>query len=272
MSVAAPGQTFKATARTVSDVVTVEGRGLHGGDPAKVRVHPEQAGHGRWLRVGRSRWRLGIGNARAPGGCTAVGPVRTVEHLLAAFVLRGVTDATVEVEGTEIPALDGSALPWVEYLGTPVATGVVDGWRLGEVGPVRAAGGVARIQPDPCLILSVAIDFGPGLRQELVVGREGLLEIAGARTFFPHARLDRLLETGLGRGARPGGVVVWGPRGPLVPLRFPDEPVRHKALDLLGDLALLDVPVVGRIHVERGSHALHQALVRACGRPPSRSD
>lgn len=247
----------------------MDGVGLHGGSPSRVRLHPEPAGTGLWLRQGRGRWRIGPENARAPGGCTVVGPVSTVEHLLGALFLAGITDLTVEVEGSEIPGLDGSAGPWLACLES-----VSTGWTEGRCLPaltVEAEGGLAGIEPAEGFAVEVGIDFGPGLRQRVVLSGEELVGVASARTFFPHARLDALLAAGAGRGVRSDGVVVWGARGPLVPLRMPDEPVRHKVLDLLGDLALLGTALRGRVRVERGSHALHLALVRACGPSPSRS-
>ena len=95
-------------------------------------------------------------------------------------------------------------------------------------------------------------------------------ELAWARTFLPHASLDAVLASGRGQGVEPGSVVLLGPRGPVVPVRGPDECVRHKALDLLGDLALAGVPLLGRFEVVRGTHALHHALVRAVTAPEQR--
>lgn len=198
--------------------------------------------------------------ARAPGGSSDVGPIRTVEHLLAAVVAAGITDLWIDVRGREIPALDGSAAVWREALGRPVETGVTWGWRVERPLFVEGHGGWARVRPFDGLRLIASIDFGPGLRQ--TCSTNGGQDVLGARTFVPHHRLDALVAAGHGRGIEPGSIVVWGPRGSLVPLRHADEPARHKALDLLGDLALLGLPLEAEVEVHRGSHALHQQLVR----------
>ncbi|MCB9668548.1 MAG: UDP-3-O-acyl-N-acetylglucosamine deacetylase [Alphaproteobacteria bacterium] len=270
MSVAAPAQAFKAPARTVATTVALAGVGLHTGAPAKVTLHPEEAGAGLAFLAGGERVPVHPDQARTPGGCTVLGAARTVEHLLAAVLVAGVTDLTIELDGPEVPGLDGSALPWLELIGEPVTTGWTEGLQVGGPTRLEAHGGVAVAEPAGGLEVAVTVAF-PGLHQACQAGPDDLASVLDARTFLLHAQLDAVLAAGQGQGVRPGGVVVWGPRGSLVPLRSPDEPARHKALDLLGDLALVGCPVRGRFTVDRGSHALHVALVRAFAPPRSRS-
>lgn len=258
---------FKCSAKTVATTVDLEGVGLHSGQRCRLRVHPASPGSGLcfspWgsTQSTRAHW----SEASAPGGATRLGGwLETPEHLLAAVVGLGITDVRMEVDGGEIPALDGSARPFVEALGVPVEIGLTEGLVVREAVEVRQGEAVARLLPSDQLEIAVEVDFGPSLRGAF----EGTLdtfvaEWSWARTFLPHGAIDTTLSAGRGRGARPGNVVVWGERGPLVPVRSPDEPIRHKALDALGDLALAGCPVRGRLEVHRGTHALHQAVIRA---------
>jgi UDP-3-O-[3-hydroxymyristoyl] N-acetylglucosamine deacetylase len=262
---------FKLPARTVRDVRTLSGIGLHSGEMTRVTLRPATAGVGLWVTGQQGRLAVHVREARAPGGATVLGAVRTVEHLLSAVVSVGITDLEIEVRGSEIPAVDGSARPWVELLGQPVITGTTVGFAPTSVVRVEHAGGWGVVEPADHLSLAVHVDF-PSLQQSFRAS--DLSCVQDARTFLFHRDLDRVRAAGLGKGVRPGGAVVWGERGPLVPLRHPDEPARHKMLDLLGDLALLGRPLRAHVEVYKGSHALHQELVRrlADALPQSRSD
>ncbi len=256
---------FNHPRRTLADTARIEGVGLHSGAPCTVVLHPSRAG-GLRIRHGQQTVPVHIDHATSPGGSTRLGPVDTPEHLLAALVGLGITDLDIHVEGPEVPGLDGSAAPWVEACGTPVSFGSIAPLVLDRPLEVRQGEGVARAFPSPAFTVAVDVDFGPACRGDFAftVSPAAFTEqVAWARTFLPHAHLARVEAAGRGRGAAPGSVVILGPRGPLVPVRSPDEPVRHKALDLLGDLALLGRPVQAGFAVERGTHALHQALVRA---------
>lgn len=259
-------QTFKLEARTIASAARVSGVGLHSGAPASVVLAPAQPGAGvAFVRAGGERVPASWALADAPGGQTRLPGVQTPEHLLAAVQGLGITDLDVRLDGPEVPHLDGSAQGWADALGTPVVTGSTVGFVPDRPVEVEAFGGTARWEPHDRLELTVRIDFGPSLRGGLTIDvtpESFVRELCWARTFLPHDDLAAARAAGRGAGATPGTVVVWGRRGPLVPVRSPDEPVRHKALDLLGDLALAG-PVRGRIVVERGTHALHQALLAA---------
>ncbi len=277
-----PGRTLRAPVR-------VTGRGLHSGRPVTVELRPRQA-PGICFEVSGARVPVHVDLASAPGGRTRLQSgevhVDTPEHLLAAVAGLGITHLDIVPSGPELPALDGSAQEWVHALetdGALVSVGSVSAWAVSKPLVVEAFGGVARAWPSDTLQIAVDVDFGPTVRGPAAQGRFALEvtpaafreQLAWARTFLPHTTLDAVLDAGLGRGVDPGAVVVLGARGPLVPVRSADECVRHKALDLLGDLALVGAPVLGRFEVERGTHALHQALVRAVieapGPPPPRS-
>jgi UDP-3-O-[3-hydroxymyristoyl] N-acetylglucosamine deacetylase len=195
--------------------------------------------------------------------------VITPEHLLAALVGLGVTDAVLTLDGPEVPIRDGSALPWCVDL---QASGLVEG---PQVEPLRLAtpiehrefGGVALAWPADRAELEVSVDYGaeglPRGEAQLVLDPGDFVEhVAWARTFVLERDISAALKAGRGKGATADNTIVWTPRGPRHPMRAPDEVVRHKLLDLVGDLALVGRPFVARIRVEKGSHRLHHALVR----------
>jgi UDP-3-O-[3-hydroxymyristoyl] N-acetylglucosamine deacetylase len=217
-------------------------------------------------RVVASRFATSLGR---DGACLS-----TVEHLLAALLGLGVDDVRVRVEGAELPALDGSAAEWVSLLraaGLERRGAGVDPLRVQRVVELREGGAWIRAEPAATLRITCGIDF-----EHPAVGRQRLhldgldperftRELAPARTFGFLADRDRLRQAGFARGASLANTVVFDGDGVVnrAGLRFPDEPVRHKALDLLGDLALLGRPLEAHVSVERGGHTLHLALVDA---------
>lgn len=201
-------------------------------------------------------------------GCTELGKdgarVAMVEHLLAALHVAGFwSGLTIEVSAEELPILDGSAAPWLELL-----TG------LGEPPPapqpvtptrqiqVEAAGGRITFEPG-AQQLSCEIDFPhPAIGRQSWTGTPAdYADLLEARTFGFLKEFEELRDAGLARGANLGNTVVFDDSGPLQPLRHPQEPVRHKALDALGDLFLLQAPLNGAVRVTRGTHRLHHAFV-----------
>ncbi|MFT4623396.1 MAG: UDP-3-O-[3-hydroxymyristoyl] N-acetylglucosamine deacetylase [Myxococcota bacterium] len=253
--------------RRLGRSVSRSGVGVHSGRACAVTLSPAPWGTGLQLRVGAHTALAHVRAAVAPGGCSVlrVGPhtVAVVEHLLAALVVSEVTDGWIDVEGPEIPILDGSALPWWEAIHE---AGLDDGpasepRAVDRVVHVQSHGGEAWLRPDPGLRVSVEVAF-PSLTGGAAITLPGAFEteVAPARTFVLAEDVERLRAAGRGRGATSANTVVWGAPGAL---RFPDEPVRHKLLDAIGDLGLAGGPIRGHLHVVRGSHALHQAVLRA---------
>ncbi len=192
--------------------------------------------------------------------------VHMVEHLLACLSVRGfLTGVLVEADHDELPILDGSAAPWlpaVESLGEPPARPAP--LVVTEPLVVRLGQSEAEVLPGPAH-LSCAIDFAhPAIgRQEVALQEAEWGELLNARTFGMLAEWEYLKSQGLALGASEEHAIVFDDVGPMRPLRHPAEPVRHKALDAIGDLALLARPLQARVHIHRGSHALHHELVRS---------
>ncbi|MBW1876754.1 MAG: UDP-3-O-acyl-N-acetylglucosamine deacetylase [Deltaproteobacteria bacterium] len=249
-----------------------EGEGVHTGAVARVTVAPAPFGTGITFRAGH-QLPARIEHVTGSEGATALGlgPARvvTVEHLLGALYGAGITDAWVTVRGPELPILDGSARPWADGI---AAVGTETGPPAAVIAileVVRVEEGATWAELRPCARCEVAVEVDyddPMLpRGAIEVALEGERfreEVAWARTFVLERDILRLRDLGRGRGATPENTVVWGSKGPSAPLRAADEPVRHKLLDAVGDLALLGAPLRGRMVVHRGSHALHHHLLR----------
>jgi UDP-3-O-[3-hydroxymyristoyl] N-acetylglucosamine deacetylase len=268
--------------QTIAEKVSCTGIGLHSGAPAQLVLHPARAGEGitfvrtdarepveipaRSSEVSSTRLATTLGRGDAS--------VRTVEHLLGALYGLGIDNVRIEVDGPELPVMDGSAAPFVYLIRS---AGVFRQrerrrtLRLRHPIEVRDGDRLIRVEPARELRVHYAVDFEhPAIRrQELSLAPLDAerfdREIAGARTFGFLRDVRALWEAGLARGGSLDNTVlldaskVVNPQG----LRWADEFVRHKVLDLCGDLALLGLPLVGEVTVERGGHALHQQLVSA---------
>ena len=268
--------------RTIAAKVACSGAGLHSGAPARVRLvpAPEDAGIAISRVVGARRVEIParpasvVSTQRATtlardGVCAA-----TVEHLLAAVYGLGIDNLRAELDGPELPVLDGSAAPWVDVLrsaGVREQSASRRWLALDRELELREGERWIRAEPAAGFTVAYAIDYAhPALgRQELAIGCDDpdcfAREIAPARTFGFASELGALREADLARGGSLACAVLVGERGVVNPegLRFPDELVRHKILDLLGDLALLGLRLRAHVRVERGGHRLHQALVAA---------
>jgi len=262
--------------RTLRRQVGCTGIGLHSGKPVRLEMRPAPAGHGiRFLRAD-----VGV---EIPGRIANLGKldhatslvhdgvsIDTVEHILSALHGLGVDDVLVEVNGPEVPILDGSAAPFVLLIheaGTkpqPMARQY-----LKVLKPVEVVRGSkwARISPADHLRISYSIGFDhPLLRQQALSVRVSpstfAEEIAPARTFGFLRDVETLRRNGLALGGSLENAIVIGESGVLNKLRFEDEFVRHKILDALGDLALVGHPVVGHLEASKAGHALHAAVVQ----------
>jgi len=268
--------------RTIAHRIGCVGVGLHGGRKVSLTLLPAAADTGiMFVRTDLPGRPVIPAVAERVGDttmCTAlVGPddakVATIEHLMAALALAEIDNVTVEVDGPEVPIMDGSAAPFLFLL---ECAGVSEQdrplRRIEVLKPVvvEAAGKFARLDPAPLTSFAASIEFDhPAVgAQSLAVPFEPrrLARVLGsARTFGFAADIDQLRARGLARGGSLDNAVVVGPEGVLNPggLRFPDEFVRHKLLDAVGDTFLAGAPVIGRWTGHRAGHALHVKLVRA---------
>ena len=195
--------------------------------------------------------------------------ISTTEHLLSAFIGIGLDNAVVELDNLELPILDGSAKPFIELV---LQAGLKQQKRkrtylkiLREV-EVRDGNKFIAAYPSSGYSVSYKIDFArPIGRQSFEIDLARALyskELAAARTFGFLREEQAMRNMGLIRGATEENVIVVTDDGVKNgPLRFPDEFVRHKVLDLIGDLALLGKQIIGRIVADRAGHAMHTALV-----------
>ena len=267
---------------TLAQTAAVAGLGLHTGRPARVVLRPAPVGHGIAFRrvdlPGRpvipALWDRVEPGPLATRLVAGAASVSTVEHLMAALSGAGVANALVECDGPEAPILDGSSLPWLRAI---LGAGLVAedaprlAWAVREAVEARAGDAVARLEPLPGRFeMDFLIDFpAPAIgRQRLRLDMANgafARELSDCRTFCLRGDVEAMRARGLALGGTlENAVVVEGDRV-LSPggLRRPDEAVRHKMLDALGDLALAGGPILGRYVGERAGHSLTNALLRA---------
>ncbi len=264
--------------RTIRRTITCTGIGLHSGQKVSVSLKPAVADSG--IRFFRSDLGIDIPATLAHLGPTQVlqttlvngaASVDTVEHLLSALRGLGIDNVTIELNQAEVPIMDGSAAPWVYLI---QEAGVKELSAPRKVMRVLRAITVERgeksisIFPSDTFRITYAIQFDhPMLRSQkktLDINEETFInEIAPARTFGFLKEVEMLRQRGLALGGSLDNAVVLGETGVLNPLRFDDEFVRHKMLDVIGDLALVGHAIAGHVSVQRGGHALHAELAQA---------
>lgn len=262
--------------QTISGSVTLSGVGLHSGAPVHMKLLPAVAGTGIVFR------RTDLDNFEIPAISRNVAKVSyatslmrqsvlisTTEHLLSACIGMGIDNVTVEIDNLELPILDGSALPYVEAfqrVGIKVQRRRREYLRILRKVEVREGDKFIGVYPGDGYAITYEIDFPrPIGRQEITVDLAAEVygaEIAAARTFGFREDERMLRNMGLIRGASEQNAIILTRNGVQNgKLRFPDEFVRHKVLDLIGDLALAGRRILGRVVAERAGHAMHTALV-----------
>jgi UDP-3-O-[3-hydroxymyristoyl] N-acetylglucosamine deacetylase len=273
--------------RTLQRTASIDGVGLHSGQPVTLRLIPAPVDHGLvFVRTDlpdkpvipvRSEYvvdtslatTLGIGKAR----------VATVEHLLAALSGLGIDNLRIEIDGPEVPIVDGSAEPFARLIGE-VGIRAQDEFKqfivIKRSVTVFDGDKHATFSPARRFRIDCTIDF----KHPLISDQQFTLEfsdhsfvreVARARTFGFLRDVDRLRQMGLARGGSLENAVVVDDFSILNPegLRFPDEFVRHKLLDALGDVSLLGRPVIGALTAYKTGHALNQRLVAKVLSDPS---
>ena len=267
---------------TLRSSVSFKGVGLHSGAPATLVIRPAAAGYGIWFK----RTDIALGDAMIPALydvaeqtplCTrlvnAAGvTVSTVEHVMAALAGCGVHNALIEIDGPEVPILDGSAAPFVRGImgrGVRRQLSPVLAYEVLETVSVERNGARATLTPSDRLTIEFHIDFA-----DAAIGRQSKTldmdngtfarELCDSRTFCRQSDVDAMRENGLALGGTLDNAVVVDGDQVLTPggLRHSDEAVRHKMLDALGDLALAGGVILGHYTGERAGHALTNALLR----------
>jgi len=263
---------------TIQRPVATSGVGLHSGVPVRIRITPAPASTGIVFR------RVDLDGFEIPADWSHVQRVSyatslmrqgvlisTTEHLLSVFYSMGIDNAYVEIDNLEVPILDGSGKPFVDLI---LEAGIRKLRRRRRYLRIRREvslegnGKRISILPADCFYLTCDIYF-----EHPLVGRQNLdfevtperyaAEIAPARTFGFAWELDQMRNMGLIRGATLDSAICFDRETVRNPggLRFADECCRHKALDLIGDLALIGKPLLGHVIAERAGHAMHVALV-----------
>ena len=272
--------------KTISTPVSISGIGLHSGIYTTVNLKPANAGSGiTFVRADLDGLRIPAlqASTTALDYATTVGKddvsVGTVEHLLSALMASGITDVDIHIDGPEVPIVDGSALPFMHLIdaaGVRALTSEVPLLRLRE--PIEVVEGekFIRMTPSNRLVLKYKIDF-----DHPVIGKQSfhfdydhdnfLRKIAPARTFGFMRDVTKLWSAGYALGASFENTVVVAESRILSTegMRFPDEFVRHKAVDAIGDLALAGAPLIGAYRSVRGGHKLNHAVVTALMNEPS---
>ena len=268
---------------TLKTAVSFVGTGLHTGAPSRVTLRPASAEHGIWFKrldvtdrdaLIPARWDVVLQSPLCTRLVNEDGvSVSTVEHLMAALVGCGIHNAMVEIDGPEIPILDGSALPFVRGImqrGVQRLNAPVRAFEVLKTVSVQKGDAIATLSPSDTMRIEFHIDF-----EDAAIGRQSKIlnmsngsfvrELSDSRTFCRQADVDAMRASGLALGGTPGinavvfdGARVTSPGG----LRHADEPVRHKMLDALGDLALAGAPVIGHYTGVRAGHSLTNQLLR----------
>jgi UDP-3-O-[3-hydroxymyristoyl] N-acetylglucosamine deacetylase len=262
--------------QTLGAQVEFSGVGLHSGAPVRMRLLPAPAGCGVIFRrtdldnfeipaIGRNVAKVSYATSLMRQGVL----ISTTEHLLSALIGLGVDNVIVELDNLELPILDGSALPYVEAFrrtGLKTQRRRREYLRILKTVEVREGDKFIGVYPGDGYSVSYKIDFpSPIGRQGFVVDlatRHYGTQIAPARTFGFKEDEEKLRNMGLIRGVSESSAIILDRKNVLNgPLRFDDEFVRHKVLDLIGDLALAGHHILGHVVAERAGHAMHTALV-----------
>ena len=262
--------------RTLRRTVNCAGIGLHSGQKVTLSLVPAPTDFGIRFR------RADLGGIEIPAHVNYLGgrqqlqtglasgdaSVETVEHLLAALRCMGIDNVCVELNHREVPIMDGSSAPWVYLIqDAGVKTQNVPRKTIQVLRQIQLQQGDKRIALYPAdrFKVSYTISFDhPMLRHQqktMELDEEIFVDqVAPARTFGFLKEVEMLRQRGLALGGSLENAVVLGETGVLNPLRFEDEFVRHKILDVVGDLALVGYAIQGHLVVHRGGHALHTAF------------
>ncbi|MFD2174046.1 UDP-3-O-acyl-N-acetylglucosamine deacetylase [Rhodobacter lacus] len=278
---------------TLAKTVTFEGVGLHSGAPVRMALHPAPTDHGITFRRTDVAKAAELGTLKPSADprvvalwdrvtpsklCTLIEnadgvSVSTIEHIMAALAGLGVTNALIEIDGPEVPILDGSAAPFVAKIrraGLRALSAPLSAIRVLKPVEVRSGEAWARLEPAAALEIDFAIDFADaaiGRQEKRLKMSNGAFvrELMDSRTFCRQSDVEFMQANGLALGGTYENAVVVDGAKVLSPggLRHADEAVRHKMLDAMGDLALAGAPLIARYVGHRAGHAMTNQLLRA---------
>ncbi len=277
---------------TLETAVTFYGFGLHSGANVRMVINPAPTDHGIWFR----RTDVTDADALIPARWDAVVPSRlctlianadgtsvsTIEHVMAALAGLAIYNARIDIDGPEVPILDGSAVPFVAALlagGIQPQAAPVRAIRVLKTVEVRDGEALARLEPAEMLEIDFRIEFS-----DRAIGRQShrlnmangafVRELSDSRTFCRQSDVDAMRAKGLALGGTLHNAVVFDGDKILSPggLRYRDEPVRHKMLDALGDLSLAGAPLLARYTGIKAGHALTNRLLRTLFATPGAFD
>ena len=264
--------------QTLRRSVSCSGIGLHSGKKVRLRLKPAPVNHGiRFKRLDLDGLEVSATAERVAGMNYATGlaqdaaSVGTVEHLLAALVGLGIDNVSIELNQAEVPIMDGSAASFVYLVHEAGIQSQTKPRRFLKVKrPISLSRGDKRIAvyPSDHFKVTYSISFDHPLlrhqsRTQRVTEDSFIEDIAPARTFGFLSEVEQLRQKGLALGGSLDNAIVLGETGVLNNvLRFEDEFVRHKILDVIGDLALIGHPIIGHVVAHRGGHALHASFAQ----------
>lgn len=271
--------------RTVAKRVSATGIGLHSGAPVMLTLAPAPADAGiTFVRMDLgveipARNDLVVDTKLSTSIAVGAARVSTIEHVMSALLGMGIDNCRVEVDGPEVPIMDGSAAPFVGLINQAGVKEQKAGKRFVMItAPVEVRDGdkLARLEPSDGLTVKFTADFEHPLITDqgfevTVTDRSFEREVARARTFCFRKDVELMQSMGLALGGSLENAIVLEEFSIMNPegLRFPDEFARHKVLDAIGDLALLGLPLLGTLTAVKSGHALNQALVRRVLADPS---
>jgi len=267
---------------TIKSPVQFIGQGLHSGEAACMTVRPASAEHGIWFR----RTDIHIGDQLIPAIWSAVNrsplctkiendsglSVSTIEHVMAALAGCGIHNALIDIDGPEVPILDGSSAPFVRGFmsrGVQRLAAPIRALKVMQPVTVTSGGASATLAPSTNLVIDFEIDFddaaiGRQMKRLNMMNGAFVRELCDSRTFCRQADVDAMHAQGLALGGTLENAVVVDGDDVLSPggFRHLDEAVRHKMLDALGDLALAGAPILGAYTGVRAGHSLTNTLLR----------
>ncbi|MBL7072187.1 MAG: UDP-3-O-[3-hydroxymyristoyl] N-acetylglucosamine deacetylase [Candidatus Omnitrophica bacterium] len=265
--------------KTIEKEISFEGKALQTGRETRVVCKPNDAGSGIIFKRTDLETRpvFPLSEAMFSSGqrrtvlSSSAGEVQTVEHFLAALWALEIDSLIVELDGAELPAAGGSSIEFLEGLtnaGIKEQPEEREFIKISEKEEVSVGENSLSIFPDAEFSVSYQMEYASGaIKDETLkmcrVRETFKKEIAPARTFCLKAEAEALLKAGLGRGATYENTLVLDETGPVeTSFRFENEPVRHKILDLVGDLYLLGLPIIGRVEAKRSGHDLNVKMMR----------